>query len=145
MVDIIEDWPARDRLAEIFVQQGLFQEMLGKQVTKDTPDTERIQLIKDYVLAATDELHEVLNETGWKPWATTTRFNKDRIQAELVDVFCFFLNLCLVADVDADLLMVEYQKKMQTNFKRQARGYTDAPKCPACGDDQRPCECGLIC
>src|SRR5690606_34705103 len=48
-------------------------------------DEERIEFIRWNVLALTDELHELLQEVGWKPWATSRHVNEPEATGELVD------------------------------------------------------------
>lgn len=128
-----------DRLAAMFGIQESFQASLGIDLATDDLD-ERVALVKDNVLAATDELHEVLHETSWKPWATNKKFNEAEVQAELVDVLCFVLNLCLVSGLTADRLNALYLQKMAVNFKRQELGYTDQAKCRVCDLEKGTCE-----
>lgn len=126
-------------LTTMFAIQRDFQSSLGIDPAPDSLD-ERVALVKDNVLAATDELHEVLHETSWKPWATNKKFNETKVQAELVDVLCFVLNLCLVSGLTADRLFVLYMQKMAVNFKRQELGYADKAKCSVCDLEKGTCE-----
>lgn len=106
---------------------------------------ERLEFIRWNVLACTDELHEALQETGWKPWADSDHVNEAAFLAELVDAFHFFMNLILVAFSDYDLaidpedmaddFVAEYFKKKQVNAERQETGYTGLDKCPGCARD----------
>lgn len=106
----------------------------------------RIEFIRWNVLALTDELHEMLNECGWKSWATSRHVNETAAFKELVDAFHFFMNLCMVVCPSdtalhggpvavADLLVAEYKAKRQVNAQRQADGYTGLEKCPGCKRD----------
>lgn len=109
----------------------------GKNFQRMRP-AERIQYIKDMVIAATDELHEALNETGWKPWATVRHIHEDAYIAELVDAWHFLMNLMLATGREpgdlADLLFHGYVTKAQVNVERQARGYDGvSSKCSHCG------------
>lgn len=109
----------------------------GKNFQRMRP-AERIQYIKDMVLAATDELHEALNETGWKPWTTVRHVNEDAYIAELVDAWHFLMNLLLATGREpselADLLFHGYITKAQVNVERQAQGYDGvSSKCGHCG------------
>ena len=95
--------------------------------------TDRIEFITWNVLALTDELHEALAETGWKPWATSRHINDDAFKSELIDAFHFMGNLFLAADMDGDEVMRRYRKKRQVNADRQADGYDGVTtKCPVC-------------
>jgi hypothetical protein len=99
---------------------------------------ERIQYVKDMVLAATVELGEALDETQWKPWALgSNRINVDAYVGELVDVWHFLMNLLLAAGYDpagaADKLYEGYLVKRGVNEKRAAEGYDAvSTKCVSC-------------
>jgi hypothetical protein len=67
-----------DKLDEMMrLQKQLQVEAFGADPSV-MQDADRIQYIKDMVLAATDELHEALAEVGWKPWATSKHLNRGR-------------------------------------------------------------------
>jgi len=105
----------------------------GKDPTK-LEGEEQIQFIKDMTLALTDELHEFLAETGWKPWATSRHVHTDLAKGELVDAFHFFMNLMLVIGMTPDDLFNGYMEKRGRNARRQAEGYDGvAGKCSSCG------------
>jgi dimeric dUTPase (all-alpha-NTP-PPase superfamily) len=95
-------------------------------------DETAIQFFKDMVLALTDELHEAMNEIGWKPWATSKHFNTEAVKGELVDCLHFFINLCLVAGLEPDSLHSRYVTKNKKNALRQMEGYDGLNKCPGC-------------
>jgi hypothetical protein len=84
-----------------------------------------IEYIRLNVLAATDELHEVLRETGWKTWRKEDYgfVNRARYIDELADVLLFFLNLCLAQRVTGRELAVALAKKWRLNASRQKAGY----------------------
>jgi dimeric dUTPase (all-alpha-NTP-PPase superfamily) len=106
----------------------------------------RADFIRWNMLATEDELHEALQETGWKPWASDRSLNREAYINELVDAFHFFMNLLLVAspgmdpeEIAADF-EVKYLKKRGVNAQRQQEGYT-GQKCPAC---HREVEMGIV-
>lgn len=104
----------------------------GKTIESFT-DEERMQAIRDNVLACTDELHEALAETGWKLWATSNHLNREAFHAELVDAFHFFMNLMLHSGMSANDLYEGYLAKHAKNHKRQDDGYDGvSTKCPGC-------------
>lgn len=73
-------------------------------------------------LALVDEVMEALHHTPWKPWSQQTLWGWEGIQEELVDVFTFFVQLCLLAGLGPEDLEVGYFKKAQTNQDRQKSG-----------------------
>jgi hypothetical protein len=102
---------------------------------------ERAEYIRWNVLALEDELHEMLSEVGWKPWASSRDLNRDGYLKELVDAYHFLMNLILVVkgeDQTVDELACEfarmYTAKREVNLRRQAEGYDGvANKCQECG------------
>jgi dimeric dUTPase (all-alpha-NTP-PPase superfamily) len=99
----------------------------------DFTEEEKIQFIKDMILAATDELHEALGEVGWKPWATSKHINREAFVGELVDVFHFLVNLWLAVGATSEEVEIRYLAKANKNAKRQAEGYDGVwGKCPEC-------------
>lgn len=129
-----------DRLANLLRSQFTLQvEAYHRDLSSMTPEA-RVVFIKDMVLALTDELHEALNETSWKPWASTHgEVNDEAFFAELVDAFHFMMNLMLVAfpheapEKIADKLWSGYVVKNAKNLQRQQEGYDGkSNKCPGC-------------
>jgi dimeric dUTPase (all-alpha-NTP-PPase superfamily) len=127
-----EIFPA-DRLQAMFDAQQKLQAMYnGYDLDNQTQD-DRIENIKLNVLALTDELHEALNETGWKPWATSRHINEDALKNELIDAWHFFMNLCLHAGLTPDELFKRYAEKRAINVQRQIDGYDGvSTKCGGC-------------
>ncbi len=79
-------------------------------------------------LALIAEVIEVGQEIAWKPWAKTNHLDIQAYTEELVDVWHFFMNLMLVADIDADAFVQAYYKKVAVNEQRQRDGYTGLDK-----------------
>lgn len=95
---------------------------------------DRSTYIRDMSLALTDELHEALNEVGWKPWATSRHLNRAAYAGELIDVLHFWCNLALAADLSEQDILDLYFAKAEKNAKRQLAGYDGvADKCRTCG------------
>ena len=105
----------------------------GKDPSEITDERERIQFIKDMNLALQDELHEFLQETGWKPWATSNHVNEQAAHGELIDAFLFFLNLCMVTNFDPESFADKFFEKINRNLDRQLAGYDGITgKCSHC-------------
>lgn len=120
-------------LDETFDLQAGLQYALDSHPEHMVDPEEKIQFIKDMVLAAEDELHEVLGEIGWKPWATSRHIHVDAVKSELVDTFQFFMNLCFAVGMTAEELMTLHAKKVSTNYERLQTGYDGvSTKCPLC-------------
>lgn len=100
---------------------------------KSLTDDQKVEWIRWNVLALEDELHEALQEVGWKPWAKSKHVNRDAYISELVDAFHFLMNLMLVVDCSADEFLDKYFDKRKVNQKRQADGYDGVSnKCLHC-------------
>lgn len=123
-----------DKLEEIFKLQTEFQESLGFYFDDGSMSSpERVEYIRDMVLASLDELHEALHEVSWKPWANSLFINRDALAGELVDVLHFFVNLCLVIGLSPSELHARYTAKREINLNRQAAGYDGvSTKCSRC-------------
>lgn len=122
------------RLTHMLEMQRTLQLMYneGKSIEEFTPE-ERMQAIRDNVLALEDELHEALAETGWKPWASSNHLNTEAFKSEMVDAWHFFMNLMLHSGMTANDLYQGYVKKNAKNIQRQADGYDGVTtKCIHC-------------
>jgi len=94
----------------------------------------RAAYIRDMSLALTDELHEALNETGWKPWATSRHIDRLAFIGEMIDVLHFWCNLMLVVNASEQEIVDIYFAKAEKNAKRQLVGYDGVEgKCKTCG------------
>lgn len=123
-------------LQQMLEQQLAFQLSLHGVHPKDMVPAERADYVRTCTLALGAELHEALDEIGWKPWATSQHFNRDAYVSELVDAWHFLMNLLLVADVSGDEFMLKYRAKLEKNRKRQVDGYDGvSSKCPSCRRD----------
>lgn len=98
---------------------------------------QKIQYIKDMVLALEDEAHEVLGEVSWKPWANDKFINRREYIKELVDLEHFVANLLIAVECTDEEFWAAYQDKMDVNRERQRRsgGYSSrvgVTKCQGC-------------
>ncbi|UVT31661.1 deoxyuridine triphosphatase [Microbacterium phage Kenzers] len=85
------------------------------------------------VLAATDELHELLAETSWKPWAKADYVRLEAARGEWIDAWHFMMNLANLLQLDAEAIERRYRAKRAKNIKRQEDGYDGvSTKCPGC-------------
>lgn len=116
-----------DKLDEIFALQAKLQrEKFRDPARLSRP--EAIEFIRWNVLALTDELHEALQEVGWKPWATSSHINREEYVGELVDAMHFLVNLFLVVGASPTEVLERYAKKNAKNHTRQEVGYTGLEK-----------------
>ena len=129
-------------LEMIFRKQLALQTDYFGQNPSELEGEERRRYVNDMVLALTDELHEALAETPWKPWSQKQTFNRDAYINELVDALHFLVNLFLVADVDGYEIVERYERKNRVNQQRQQEGYDESNKCSVCrraADDNINC------
>lgn len=128
-----------DRLEEIFTRQRLLQQYsygAPLEFMAQSPDVQA-EYVRNNVLAATAELHEALDEVGWKPWATGRFYNTDNVISECVDAFHFIINIMLASglppDTLSDTFFTKYLEKNKRNADRQETGYDGvSSKCPHC-------------
>lgn len=83
----------------------------------------RVIHITDMILACTDELHELLNETGWKPWARMRFLKQQEAREEWIDAWHFMMNIALDLDMDEPMIVEMYYAKHRENLRRQRAGY----------------------
>jgi dimeric dUTPase (all-alpha-NTP-PPase superfamily) len=94
---------------------------------------EAVNFIHWNVTALTDELHELLGETSWKPWAKGEYVNLTAAKGELIDALHFLMNLAIVLNMDSEEIQERYFAKRAKNIKRQEDGYDGvSTKCPGC-------------
>lgn len=154
MTDNMQDW--LDSQSELQKKMpsahplDLFEAYDPGPFDDNIPDSDRvpaIEFIHWNVTAAIDELHELLGEIGWKPWATSKHINLEAARGEWIDAMHFMGNLALVLGMDdADDILARYHKKHEKNAKRQEEGYDGVTtKCPGCGRalDDDAVECKL--
>lgn len=122
-----------DRLDEMLLNQRMFQAQLNGYDVAEQTNEQRITNFKESLFALEHELHEAVDELGWKSWATSRHFNTEEVRKELVDAWHFFMNLMLHAGMSADDLYKGYLRKLGINQQRQADGYDGIiGKCPQC-------------
>lgn len=98
--------------------QAKLQVMHGHDFPSMTIE-EKEQYTRDMILYLLEETHELLRETNFKTYKKTRKpVIKEKIEEELVDIFCFYLNLCLCWNVDSKSLLKAYFKKNKINVDR---------------------------
>lgn len=113
----------QDMLARIFELQRKLQVEKFRDPSRLSRD-EAIEFIRWNILALEDELHEAMQEVGWKPWASSKHINREEYVGELVDALHFLVNLFLVVGADAEEVLKRYEMKNEKNHRRQEVGYT---------------------
>ena len=92
----------------------------GRQVDPDDPEAVS-KYIREVVLCATDELHEVLAEVHWKPWKDSVGIKDiDKYREEMADVLHFILDLYLAAGLSGRDIILDYMAKHYENLERNS-------------------------
>ena len=136
----------RDLLAEMLrAQRELQVDSFGNDPVR-LEGEERVAFLRWNVDALQDELHELMQEVGWKPWASSRHVNEKEAVAELVDAWHFFMNILWALGGHsaqgsstelASMFAAGYAAKRAVNTARQERGYDGVSgKCPSCRRDQ---------
>jgi hypothetical protein len=127
------------RLARQLEKQLRRPEQGGRHPALLDPE-ERAEYVRNNVLSCADELHEALNEVGWKPWATSRHMHRDQYLNELADAQLFLDNLVLGAlreGDDIDALEAEFAGMVAAKVDRHRRrvegGYDGVSSKCACG------------
>lgn len=121
----------------------ILQQQLDLQRTYDTDPTQmrgddRIHWFITMIVACEDELHEALNEVGWKPWTSSRHIDEDKAFNELRDALQFLINAMFtmkqITPVQmTDLIRNAMRDKIAINRNRDALGYTGVnEKCKKC-------------
>ena len=80
--------------------------------------------LRNYALAMTQEVSELVDSTNWKWWRTKVDlFDEQNLKVELVDILHFWVSACQVMGLDADDVHRMYMQKNAINRKRQDSGY----------------------
>ena len=108
-----------EELQKIFQTQLEFEKLfVDFEKLKDDPDY-RDKLMMQFTLYLNRETFELLDEFNWKPHVDPHRHNRDLIIQEVVDVFTFVVNLCLINSISVEELVEGFFYKNQINWERQ--------------------------
>lgn len=76
-----------------------------------TLDTDREKFTKEYYIALTIELSEVINEINYKQHKSKKIVNREFLKEELIDVFKYYLNILLMWDIQPKEFLDIFIKK----------------------------------
>lgn len=107
----------QDRLKTLFEMQESFDRYVKEN--RKLPDFSKDEWVQKECIALFTELSEVLEEVNWKWWKNKKEVDYDKVKEELIDVFHFFMSLCLKLGMGADELFDRYMAKNKENFDRQ--------------------------
>lgn len=102
----------------LLAKQRQIEQLWNRDI--DPTDSEAVSgYIRDVVLCATDELHEVLAEVHWKPWKDKRGIKDiDKYREEMADVLHFILDLYLAAGLNGRDIVLDYLTKNYENVER---------------------------
>jgi hypothetical protein len=130
---VTELQPTRSTLDSLFQAQAEFQRSINAHPETMEDPEELIQYIKDMRLALEDELAEMFQEIGWKPWASSRHIDYPAARSELRDAFQFFMNLCFALKMGPEELIAGVFEKLEKNYARAEAGYDGVTgKCSGC-------------
>ena len=136
MVSKLPDHPINldPRFTRLLQRQREIQRIyLDGMTPGDLPQPRKMAFLMETGAALMCEVTEALNETGWKPWATSNHINSPAYREELADIFIFFMNMMLLDGLTMTELAQLVDAKQTKNVKRQTEGYTGVKeKCPKC-------------
>lgn len=154
-----------NELAQMLHAQRMFQATIADSLRPGLPryafidpceppdDQTAMQYLTFNVTALMTELAELLQETGWKPWASSNHLRAEEALGEWVDAWHYMMNILWViagrgvlgdAGTLATLVTERYFEKREKNIKRQVEEDYDGVtgKCSTCHRDlaEAPCD-----
>ena len=116
------------RQMELMKKYHPIEKSNGLLITEDVPvdldDKLGQQRLKDFAWRVTEELGEAMNCLKNKPWKQThMETDKEHFYEEIADAFHFFIELCIIAGLDAEKLYDLYFRKSEVNKFRQRSKY----------------------
>ncbi|MBP6874640.1 MAG: dUTPase [Candidatus Eisenbacteria bacterium] len=121
-----------DKLEEIFRRQAelnrfTFQKN-GLVDFDEIPRDRGLQnlWVRNYALAMTQEISELVDSTNWKWWRTKVDlFDEQNLKVELIDILHFWVSACQVMGLSPDDVLRMYTQKNAINAERQKSGYLE--------------------
>ncbi len=125
-----------DQLTHMMGLQLEFQVFLYGQHPATLDTLARISYLRDMAIALQCETVEMLDEVGWKPWASSRHVNVELAQSELIDMGHFLFSLAAGLGMSPRKFYEKFLEKQTENRRRALEGYTGvAEKCVICGRD----------
>ncbi len=119
-----------DKLDQIFaMQRDLNRHTFEKNQLvgfDEIPEDRKLQneWLRNYALAMTQEIAELVDSTNWKWWRTKVDlYDEQNLKVELVDILHFWVSACQVMGLSAEDVFRMYTQKNKINAARQDRGY----------------------
>ncbi len=119
-----------DKLEQIFAKQHELNRYTFQQNRlvgfDEIPRSRELQnaWVRNYALAMTQEIAELVDSTNWKWWRTRVDlFDEQNLKVELVDILHFWVSACQVMGLTAEDVFRMYMQKNAINAQRQEQGY----------------------
>jgi len=119
-----------DKLEEIFERQRDLNrytfERNGLVGFDEIPRKRELQnqWLRNYALAMTQEISELIDSTNWKWWRTKVDlFDEQNVKVELIDILHFWISACQVMGLTPEDVFRMYVQKNEINAQRQDTGY----------------------
>lgn len=117
------------RLNELIQRVKKQQDKMGYSKYTESSLENRMDYLRDLVLALNVELVEMLQNVPWKPWKPVYEqtLNSKEAEREFSDVFVFLIGICLtinpVMDLEKVLLetLEKVDKRIENNYGIQER------------------------
>lgn len=106
-----------DKLDKMFEMQKLLNDDIANR--RDLDRSDKSLWIQKQTLAMMSELAELIDEVNFKWWKNPKPLDDEKIKYEIVDIFHFFMSMCITAGMSADELYELYKNKNKENFDRQ--------------------------
>lgn len=103
-------------------QYSWVSKFFGKPVSELTTEEKMFWTLR-HIHAIDDELSELRNETNWKWWKLFKGVNINDVEFEIIDLFFFWLSLCLIWGIDGARVEQLFKAKLAENIRRQEEGY----------------------
>ena len=118
-----------DKLNEMFNIQKKLQVKL-RVYDKIKNKSDKQQYVNQMLLAIFEETVEVMRKTSYKNpkfvkfgWKKNQKWDNNKFKEEIIDLWHFLINLCLICGMDSDEFFKIYLSKNEENFKRQKNNY----------------------
>lgn len=87
---------------------------------------ERMEVIRDYVLALSMEQGEMLDELPWKPWKNykNEEYDLENVTEEWIDSFIFLMDQAIILGITADDIENMFTDVMRKLFIRIENRYS---------------------
>lgn len=128
------EWPGGYTFDDWLRTTKLLQELAYDAYYDQMSDEERADSLMMNLYAAIDEITEIGDECGWKPWASPRGWmNREAMIREAVDALHFIGNILTHTGCTGEELTMYYKAKQLTNLQRQIEGYDAvSDKCAYC-------------